>query len=193
MNILDIVLVLIMLYCLWQGYNSGLLLGLVSLAVVVLALVAAVIFQPPLGESLSSLAEDYSWVAFISFYIIFVAVIWILGAIVGAVAKRLSQAGNKSGRLAGVIAGLARGVLICAVLVMTCGHFLPHQPYVNASTLSPYLAPLTRVMEAHMPDDESLSEARDFLQDKARAWGDAVKNTTTETGQRVKNYLDESK
>jgi uncharacterized protein YkwD len=125
LNWLDWVIVLLLLVSALDGMRRGLLLGGLDLAAAALALVAALIFERPLGESISSRLPGIP--SALAHLVAFLAVLVVVQVVIGATFGRLifalarSLAATPLGwldRLLGVVPGLIRGAITITLVLL---------------------------------------------------------------------------
>lgn len=153
MNPLDMIILIIMGFCMVYGVWKGLVRDLFSIVAVVVGFVVASRFYP-LGARLMGLwLNDHSLAKALGFLLIF-----LLGALAVAFCGWLVRGlfGLLSlgwlDRMGGGIFGLLKGLFICAGLVMVLVAFLPpRNTLLQGSRFSPYVVSLTKRITALVP------------------------------------------
>jgi membrane protein required for colicin V production len=155
MNTLDILIVVILMYCLTMGLFRGLFRELSSIAGVLAGFYAAYTYYNYLTAYLSKWISDTGYLNILSFLIIFISIFVIIG-ILGAIIKYLLKIITFGwlDRVAGGVFGLIKGTLIVSVLLMTFTAFLPKgAPIIRNSMLAPRVILLSEKMSEVIPKD----------------------------------------
>ncbi len=173
MNGIDIAIAGILVIFAIRGFIKGFLLGLASLAGLILGIYAAYHFSDYTREMLEghvSIPPDY--IKLIAFILTFVLVLLLIHLIARLIEKIVTLVGlSFVNKLAGLILGLAKGVLITGVLVyFFC--FLGGRGWVNPKIIDnsllfePTLKTATFVMKGFrlvMHDSKTLPEPEEEL------------------------------
>lgn len=155
MNPLDILIVVILTYCLTMGFFRGLFRELSAIAGVLAGFYAAYTYYRYLASYLSQWISDAGYLNILSFLIIFMSIFILIG-ILGAIIKYLLKLITFGwlDRVAGGIFGLAKGILIVSVLLMIFTAFLPKgAPIIRNSLFSPRVILLSEKMAEVVPQD----------------------------------------
>ncbi len=161
MNPLDILIVVILTYCLTMGFFRGLFRELSSIAGVLAGFYAAYTYYTYLSAYLSKWISDAGYLNILSFLIIFLSIVVIIG-ILGAIIKYLLKIITFGwlDRAAGGVFGLIKGTLIVSVLLMIFTAFLPKgAPIIRNSLLAPRVILLSEKMSEVVPKDMKRSFA----------------------------------
>jgi membrane protein required for colicin V production len=141
MNFLDIVLVIILSFCVIMGVFRGLIKELSSIIGVLGGFYAAFTYYMLVAKLLSKWITNTGYLNILSFLIIFCGVfiiISILGVIINYLLK-IAFLGWLD-RVLGSVFGAMKGILIVSVLLIALTAFLPKgTPVIKDSLLSPYV------------------------------------------------------
>jgi membrane protein required for colicin V production len=141
MNIFDIIVIVILAYCIIRGIFRGLLKELSSIIGVFGGFYAAYTYYAVVARPLSKWISHTGYLNLVSFIIIFCIVflvISMLGVIINYLLK-LAFLGWFD-RLAGALFGAAKGILIVSVLLIALTAFLPKDSsFIKDSLLSPHI------------------------------------------------------
>ena len=142
MSVLDIAILLIMLFGLWQGFQAGLMRSVVSLFGWLFALVCATYFAKPMAGFFSGIVDSPILTAVISFMAIALFVIVILQVILWLMKKSL--AGLHLGiidQLCGAIFGVAKNLLIILLVLSLVAPMIPQSAMWQQATIALALLP----------------------------------------------------
>jgi membrane protein required for colicin V production len=141
MNFFDIIVIVILGYCLIRGIFRGLVKELSSIIGVFGGFYAAYTYYPALATPLSKWIANAGYLNILSFLIIFCGVfiiISILGVVINYLLKIVFL--GWLDRVSGAMFGAMKGLLIVSVLLIALTAFLPKgTPVVKDSLLSPYV------------------------------------------------------
>lgn len=126
MNLLDIVLIAILAFCLIRGIFRGLIKELSSIVGVLGGLYAAYTYYGLLAKALSRWITNVDYLYIISCLIIF-AVVYLVVSVIGIMIKYFMNIVflGWTDRLCGAFFGAVKGILIAAVLILILTTFLP--------------------------------------------------------------------
>lgn len=148
MNLLDIVMIIILCFCLIRGGFRGLIKELSSIMGVFLGFYGAYTYYPVVAKWLSRWISNEGYGNILSFLIIFCVVfllISILGIIIRYVMNQVFS--GWIDHVGGVIFGFIKGALIVSVLFITLTAFLPKgASIIQESLLCPYVSTLSSAM-----------------------------------------------
>jgi len=148
MNFFDIIVIVILGYCLIRGIFRGLVKELSSIIGVFGGFYAAYTYYPVLSKLLSKWIANTGYLNILSFLIIFCGVfiiISILGIIINYLLKIVFL--GWLDRVSGAMFGAMKGILIVSVLLITLTAFLPKgTPVIKDSLLSPYVTLVSEKM-----------------------------------------------
>jgi membrane protein required for colicin V production len=148
MNFFDIIVIVILGYCLIRGIFRGLVKELSSIIGVFGGFYAAYTYYPVLAKPLSKWIANVGYLNILSFLIIFCGVfiiISILGIIINYLLKIVFL--GWLDRVSGAMFGAMKGILIVSVLLIALTAFLPKgTPVIKDSLLSPYVTLVSEKM-----------------------------------------------
>jgi membrane protein required for colicin V production len=148
MNLFDIIVIVILGYCLIRGIFRGLVKELSSIIGVFGGFYAAYTYYPLLAKPLSKWIANAGYLNILSFMIIFCGVfiiISILGIIINYLLKIVFL--GWLDRVSGAMFGAMKGILIVSVLLIALTAFLPKgTPVIKDSLLSPYVTLVSEKM-----------------------------------------------
>jgi membrane protein required for colicin V production len=148
MNLFDIIVIVILGYCLIRGIFRGLVKELSSIIGVLGGFYAAYTYYPVLAKPLSKWIANAGYLNILSFLIIFCGVfiiISILGIIINYLLKIVFL--GWLDRVSGAMFGAMKGILIVSVLLIALTAFLPKgTPVIKDSLLSPYVTLVSEKM-----------------------------------------------
>ena len=159
MNPFDIIIIVILGYCLVRGVFRGLVKEVSSIIGVLGGFYAAFTYYAMLAKHLSGLIKEPAYLNILSFLIIFCTVLIIVG-ILGIIIKYLLNIAFLGwvDRMGGVGFGLIKGVLIASVLFITLTAFLPKgSAFLKNSMLAPHVSwvseKMVKVVSKEMKQD----------------------------------------
>jgi membrane protein required for colicin V production len=171
MNFFDIILIIILLYCLIRGIFRGLLKEISSLIGVLGGFYAAYMYYKSLGIYLKRWIADPNYINILSFLIIFIFVFLMVSA-VGIIIKYLLKIVFLGwvDRVFGGVFGILKGILISCVLVVVFTAFLPNDSgVIKNSKLSSYITTISDNMIKVTPK-ELKNEYQIKRQEIEKAW-----------------------
>lgn len=155
MNLFDILIIIILLYCVVRGIFRGLLKEMSSLIGVFGGFYAAYTYYSEVGKYLNKWITNPNYINILSFLLIFVCVfliISILGIIIKYILKIVFL--GWVDRVFGAVFGILKGILISSVLLIVFTAFLPDSANIlKTSKTSPYLAVVSNKMIKVTPKD----------------------------------------
>ncbi len=171
MNPLDIVITIILSYCLIRGGFRGLIKEISAIIGVLGGFFLAINHYRPIAQILQKQIGDIPFLNILSFMIIF-GVTLILVNLIGMAIKRLLEASDLTwfDRFCGCIIGTAKALLISAVIVMVLTIFLPKgAPLVKDSLMAPYITLIARQMAKVITQDMKQQYNKKMIELK-KAW-----------------------
>lgn len=148
MNALDIVIAVIVAYCLIRGIFRGLVGELSSIIGVLGGFYGAFTYYPEAAGLLGRWIASPTYRNILGFFAIFCAVLLLVG-LAGVVLRYLLRIASLgwTDRFTGAAFGLIKAVLIASVLLVTLTAFLPRRaPIIAGSVLAPYVTLLSEQM-----------------------------------------------
>lgn len=155
MNSLDILISVIVGFCLVRGIFRGIIKETTSIVGVFVGFYAAYTYYPIMAGHLSFLITNKSHLNIVSFFITF-SILFLIVGFVGIVFKYLLKAvalGWADSILGGTF-GLVKAVLIVSVMLVPLTVFLPQRsPFVKDSFLAPRVSAISEKMVAVVPKE----------------------------------------
>ncbi len=155
MNILDIVIGVIVGFCLVRGLFRGTVKEITSIIGVFVGFYAAYTYYPVAGSLLSRFITNRSHLNIVSFFITF-TVLFLAVGLLGIIFKHLLKvvALGWLDRIFGGTFGLVKALLIVSVLLVPLTTFLPQKsPVIKDSFLAPHVSTLSEKMIAVVPKE----------------------------------------
>jgi len=175
MNSFDIVVAVILGFCLIRGIFRGLVKEMASIIGVLAGFYAAYTYYPEMAGLLSRWIDNAIYLNITSFMVIFCLILIII-SILGVVLKYLMSIAHLgwADRVSGACFGVLKGVLIVSVLLVTLTAFLPKgSPLVRDSLLAPHINMLSENMAKIISEDmrqsfdEKMGELKDFWEKRS--------------------------
>lgn len=171
MNLFDILIIIILLYCLVRGIFRGLLKEMSSLIGVLVGFYAAYTYYNELGKYLKKWITDPNYINTLSFLLIFICVfliISILGIIIKYILKIVFL--GWVDRVFGAVFGISKGILIGSVLLIVFSAFLSgNSNIIKTSKTAPYLSAISNKMIKVTPKDLK-NEYQIRIKDIEKTW-----------------------
>lgn len=171
MNLFDVVVVIILCFCLIRGGFRGLIKEISGIVGVLAGFYTAYIYYPQIAQRISGWISDQGYCNILAFMVIFGGVFFaisILGIIIRYIMNKVTS--GWADRIGGVLLGLAKGCLIVAVLFIALTAFLPKgTPILQQSRLSPYVAKYAEVM-AEMISKDMKDDFKDKYKELKTGW-----------------------
>ncbi len=148
MNALDIVIAVILAYCLIRGIFRGLVKEVSSIVGVLAGFYAAYTYYPQVAQLISRWIFDPAIRSILSFFLLF-CLVFALVSLLGVLLKHLLQVAYMGwvDRICGGGFGTVKGLLISAVIVVALTAFLQRgTPLVRDSLLAPHVTVLSERM-----------------------------------------------
>ena len=148
MNMLDIVIAVILGFCLIRGIFRGLIKELSSIIGVLGGFYGAYTYYPQVARLLARWITDTAYLNILSFLAIFCGVLILVG-LIGMVVKYLLRIASLgwTDRIGGAGFGVLKAVLIASVLLVTLTAFLPRRaPLIADSLLAPHVTMIAEQM-----------------------------------------------
>ena len=171
MNYIDLVLGVILIIAAIQGFRKGLIVGLASLAALILGIWGAIKFSDWTAGFITDItgyeSKSLVTIAFVVTFVVIVIVIHLLGKMLDKTAKAIAL--GFLNRLAGIIFGVLKAAVILSIFMLLLDpvdenvHLLPAKQkaeskmYAPMKQLVPTLFPFIKLWNA---DDESNAEKK---------------------------------
>jgi len=157
MNPFDMLIIIIVSFCLVRGLFRGLIKEISSIIAVLGGFYAAFTYYPLLSSSrlLTGWVHNQAYLNIISFMVIFV-LIFIIINLIGGLIKLLLKIVFLGwvDRLFGAGFGFLKGILIVSVLLFMFTSFLSKgSPFIGNSLLSPHVTAISETMSAFVSSD----------------------------------------
>ncbi len=155
MNPLDMVIVVIMAFCLIRGIFRGLVKEISSIVGVFAGFYAAYTYYGTIAQPLSRWISNTAYLNILSFLIVF-CVLFILISVIGVIIKYVLNIAFLGwvDRICGAGFGIIKGLLIVSVILIPLASFLPNNaPVIKNSVLSPYVMLVSEKMVKVVPRD----------------------------------------
>lgn len=171
MNPFDMVIIVILGFCLIRGLFRGLIKEVSSIIAVLAGFYAAYTYYTEFARLLSGWISNPTYLNIISFMILFCGVFFLI-SILGVIIKYVLNIVFLGwvDRICGGGFGLVKGVLIISVILMALTTFLPKgSPIIKNSLLSPYITVVSENM-ARVVSKEMKGEYKAKLEEFKRIW-----------------------
>lgn len=142
--IIDIAFVLVMILALFKGISKGLILGIFSLLAFIIGLAAALKLSVVVAGWLKESSGTFSkWLPLISFVLVFIAVVFLVGLVARLIKKTIQFAMlGWLDKLGGMILFVAVYTIIFSVFLFFAEKVFLIQPVtIHDSKVYPYVAP----------------------------------------------------
>ncbi len=178
MNWLDILLLVILVWCVFTSLRKGLTREIVGLASVVLALLLGIWFYGAAASLVAPYVSSRGVANFAGFLIVFAAVL-LAGAIVNVILGKFLRVTGLSlaDHALGAVFGFVRAALIAVALIMGIMAFAPEGRPPKAvvdSRLAPYVASASRAFAAVAPHELKEGFRRTYGEVRS-AWGNVAR------------------
>lgn len=152
-DIFDVVVVLVLVFFTLRGFWNGFVGEVADLVSLVGGLWAAHRFYPLLADHLTFISEP-AFRQLAAFVLIFIATI-VLVAIVARILQKILSFTFVAwvDKLAGGILGLAKGVLLCAIVLLIMRKMLGDMLFLQNSRAVPYFTSLIEQIRAWLPPE----------------------------------------
>lgn len=201
MNPLDIVVVVVIVFCLIRGIFRGLIKEVSSIVGVFGGFYASYTFYGAAADLLSGLIDDEAIRNIVGFLITFgvvFAVISLLGVLIKYVLR--AAALGKIDRICGAGFGITKGILIVSVLLFAFTTFLPkNASIVKDSWLSPHVTVVSTKLAKIVPKDmrnefnDKVAGLKEFWEELSYRYSPFIEaSVEAATGLRRKGRAEES-
>ncbi|MBW2569400.1 MAG: CvpA family protein [Deltaproteobacteria bacterium] len=155
MNTFDIVIIIILGFCLIRGVFRGLIKEISSIIGVLGGFYAAYTYYTVIAKALSGWISNDSYCNILSFMVVFCSVFLII-SILGIIIKYILNIAflGLVDRICGAGFGAIKGILIVSVLLITLTSFLPKgTPVIKESLLAPHVTSISENMAKIIPKE----------------------------------------
>jgi membrane protein required for colicin V production len=155
MNILDILIAVIVGFCLIRGIFRGIIKEVTSILGVFVGFFVAYNYYPVVAHLLSRLIVNKSYLNIVSFVLAFTVLFFAVG-FVGVILKHVFKAAalGWADRILGGTFGLVKAILIVSVFLVPLTTFLPQKsPFIKDSFLAPYVCIISEKMVTIVPKE----------------------------------------
>lgn len=155
MNALDMVIIVIIAFCLIRGVFRGLIKELSSIVGVFAGFYAAYTYYGFVAKPLSRWISNTAYLNILSFLITF-SLVFILVGIIGVIIKYLLNIAflGWMDRICGAGFGITKGLLIVSVILIPLTTFLPgNAPVIKQSVLAPHVTMASEKLVKIVPKD----------------------------------------
>lgn len=141
--IIDILFLLLMVFALFRGFRKGFILGIFSLLAFIVGLAAALKLSVVVANYLHNRGSSSSWIAFLSFIIVFIAVVFIINLGARLIEKMLALAMlGWLNRLGGILLYVLLYSIIFSIFLFFAKKIgLFNSEEINKSATYPYISP----------------------------------------------------
>jgi len=171
MNPFDILIIVILGYCLVRGLFRGLVKEVSSIIGVIGGFYFAYSYYAVIARKLSRFISDFSYLNILSFLIIFCTILMVIN-VLGTLIKYLLNIAFLGwvDRTFGLTFGIIKGILIISVLFIILTAFLPKgAPIIKNSQLAPHVMWVSESM-AKVISKEMKRDFSDKLGELKKAW-----------------------
>ena len=140
MNLLDIIIAAIILFCLIRGIFRGMVKEVSSIIGVLGGFYSGYTYYPIVSDYLREWIKNPAYLDILSFLLLFFGVFFLI-AILGVIIKYLLNISSLgwTDRIGGVLLGSMKGLLIVSSLLVALTAFLPKgSTFIKESKLAPY-------------------------------------------------------
>ena len=155
MNAFDIVIIVIVSFCLVRGAFKGLVGEVSGIIGVVAAFYGAYTYYSLITVYAEKWIENSGIRNILAFFLIFCAILILIGFVSLLIRKLLNLVFlGWVDRTFGLLFGAAKGVLIMSVILIMITSFSPKSPdFITTSKLSPYVAEVSKAMTVFVSND----------------------------------------
>ncbi len=153
LNIADLALAIIWLFCSLRGYMRGLVKEVGALAAIILGFYIAATYHKPVTPYLASaISGNYAGTAaYLLLFTVTLLGVWFLALAVSGIVKVTTT--QWADRLFGGLFGLAKGVIITAVILSLIHLASPNPDFLKGSQLVPVLETVRERLVHYIPPD----------------------------------------
>jgi membrane protein required for colicin V production len=180
MNGLDIALAVILFFFFLRGIFRGFIKEVVSIAGLVGGFLLGTAYYPAVADAIKPFIQSPAYrqtIGFVAIFLVASFLISLLGLILDKLIKlTISNVGNS---LMGAVLALAKGVVLCAVILLAVTAFIREDTsFFQKSAAWPYFKPITESINHYIPED--LQKA---LKEETKQLPEVVKPTKPQLGE----------
>lgn len=155
MNMFDIVIVVIVSFCLVRGLFRGFIREVSSIVAVIAGFYGAATYYPLVEPFFSRWIDNPGFRKMLVFFLLFCAVLVVINLLAAVIRYFLNIVFlGWVDRLCGLVFGGAKGVLICAVLLIAITTLLPrNSAFISESLLAPQVATVSQAISVFVTGD----------------------------------------
>ncbi len=171
MNLFDILVIVILTYCLIRGLFRGVLKEISSLIGVLAGFYAAYTYYQDVSKFFEKWITNHNYLNMLSFILVFVCVFLVI-SIIGTIIKYILKIVFLGwvDRIFGVIFGILKGILISSILLIVFVAFLSGSTsIIKSSKTSPYIVIFSDKMVMVTPKGIK-NEYQTKIKDVKKAW-----------------------
>jgi len=133
LNFIDYIIIVILALFLIQGYRKGIIIGLATIAALILGIYAAVHFSNYLDTTLMEhLHPSRKWLPILSFSITFILVVIVVMLVAKLTEKLVDVVGmGFFNHIGGALLGLVKGVILVSILLFLFKSFDPKEKWLT--------------------------------------------------------------
>jgi membrane protein required for colicin V production len=154
MNLLDVIILIIIGFCLVRGIFRGVIQEISSIIGVVAGFYAAYTYYPRLEPAIKNAIPDAAHLKIVAFLILFCGV-FVAVSLLGLLIKKLMKLVFMGwlDRVSGAGFGVLKGILIVSVLLLALTSFLPAQSrLLKHSVLAPHIMKIPETLSRVTPE-----------------------------------------
>lgn len=152
-DVFDLIVVLALVFFAGRGFMHGFVDEVAGLVSLVGGFWAAHTYHPLLAQRLTAIS-DPAWRSIAAYVLIFLAVILAVALLARLLQKILSFSFvSWADRLAGCLLGLAKGVILCALVLLVLQKFFHDADFMRHSRVLPYFNALMEQVRGWLPPD----------------------------------------
>lgn len=161
MNTFDIVVIVVISFCLIRGYYKGLIGEISGMIAVIAGFYGAYSYYPLIIEHIARVIDNKAVQNIVAFFLLFLCILIVIHLIAVGIHKILNLVFlGWVDRSCGLAFGAAKGVLIVSVVFVMATLFLPDSTKLfKSSVCSPYIAKVSKSMTVFV----SKNTKQDFL------------------------------
>jgi membrane protein required for colicin V production len=160
---LDIIFLVILAFFTAKGFMRGLIREMASIIGVILGFYVANTYYPELSPHLAKLISTPGYVHALSYFLLFIGTMAVISFTVWVITAflKLAMLDTANHALGGVF-GLAKGVILCAIVLLALDMFLPKAEFLTGSQIAPHLRVASTFLARFLPKDmQDMKDVKD--------------------------------